>query len=89
MKFAVGDLNLRISNQVAGDPPRWFNQNLEFDFPIQVQAGNIVQVTNSSVVVWLWKSYAPAMSERRVGEVRFRNEGSDLLPQITSESTTI
>ena len=87
MKIRVEDLNLRIANMVSRAPPKWFTPDLEFDFPMQVRAGNIVLIKDyggeTVVVLWLWESRDP-VTEERVGEVFFINKGTEESPQIVS-----
>jgi hypothetical protein len=92
MDIKVSELNLTISNEVLIDPPRWFTNDLVFDFPISVKAGTIVLVkdydNDTLVVVWLWKSREPSITEERVGEVYFSyNEEKD--PKLRSASNLL
>lgn len=93
MKIKLKDLNLLTSNQVSREPPQWFTQDLEFDFPIQVRAGNIVLVGDygkqTVVVVSVWESSTPRPNEERVGEVYFINEGTEQVPTILSKARLI
>ncbi len=93
MKIKLGDLNLRISNDVSREPPDWFNTELEFEFPRKVQAGNIVLIKeydwDTVVVLWLWESWEPSRDEARIGEVYFVNKGTDLTPKVLSTSRLI
>ena len=93
MKIKIEDLNLRISNEVTREIPEWFTPDIEFDFEIKVRAGNIVLVKDydghSVVVVWLWQSWAPPITEKRVGEVYFRNAGTEEEPEILSAARLV
>ena len=81
----LADLNLRIVHGV--DAPRWLAPELSFNFAGPVGAAAIQAVGEIKgkryVLVQVWRSTEPPLSEEHCGEVFFCNRGTEGSPSVT------